>query len=81
MRYEHGFGVTIPWVDTKEDGSTVWQHSLVHTNSAVNHRRVKRILRRWVKNTMGRMLNNYELRLLMRKVQVHKQPMFYMRQK
>jgi RNase P protein component len=79
MRYEHGFAVTIPYLTPNEDGTNRMERALLHTNDAVDRRRIKRILRRWVRDTLGRTLYTHEMRLLMRNVRKHTQPMQYMR--
>ena len=81
MKYEHGFAVTIPWVDTNEDGSSKWNNSIVYTNTPVDRRRVKRVIRQWVKHTMDRTISTYELNLLMKRVIKHTQEMHYVRQR
>ena len=72
MRYEHGFVVQIPHI---ADGTR--QIALVSSNSNVDHRRVKRVLRQWVKHWLGRHLHSIELAALMKSVKKHKEPMQY----
>lgn len=80
MRYEHGFAITIPYVDTIDDaGGTSWNRALLHTNDAVDRRRIKRVLRQWVRHQLGRTLHTAELNLLMRKVIKHNEPRSYVR--
>lgn len=79
MRYPHGFAITIPYVDTNEDGSTSWNRALLHTNDPLDRRRVKRVLRQWVWSQLGRQLHTAEMRLLMKKVIKHNEPRSYVR--
>ena len=77
MKYPHGFVVTIPYID--EDGG--WNRALITTNDPIDHRRIKRGIRKWVKQNLGRHIGPIELRLLVKKVQKHKQPMMYIPQR
>ncbi|QIG73132.1 hypothetical protein EVC00_026 [Rhizobium phage RHph_N37] len=74
MRYPHGFAVTITYATP--DG---YERALVHTNDALDHRRIKRVIRQWVRKYLGRTLYTHELRLLMKTVIKHNQPTQYMR--
>lgn len=80
MRYVHGFAVTVPFLDTNEDGSTSWNRALIHTNDNVDRRRIKRIIRKWARSHLGRTLYTHELLLIVKQVIRHDQPRFYVRQ-
>lgn len=79
MIYPHGFRVVIPHIATLEDGSSQYQYSNLHTNDPVDHRRIKRILRQWVKQNLDRTLDPITARLLYKSVTKHTQPMQYIR--
>lgn len=77
MKYPHGFVVTIPYIDS--DGS--WTRTLISTNDPIDHRHIKRGIRKWIKQNIGRSVADIELRLLLKKVQKHKQAMMYVPQR
>lgn len=74
MRYPHGFAVTVTY--ETPDG---YERALIHTNDAVDRRRVKRVIRQWVRKYLGRTLYTHELILLMKTVIKHNQPTQYLR--
>jgi len=77
MRYEHGFVVQVPFLDTNADGSVSRNYALVSSNDNVDRRRVRRILRQWVKSYLFRQLSTREQRSLMTIVKKHTEPMMY----
>ena len=77
MKYPYGFVLTIPYQEV--DGS--WNRTLISTNDSIDHRRIKRGIRKWIKQNLGRSIGPYELRKVCRKVIKHKQPMMYIAQK
>lgn len=79
MKYAYGFGLQVPFVNTKEDGSTEHCYALLSTNDPVDGRKIKQLLRKWVKKSLGRSLHPSEQRLLLKRVVKHNQPVVYMR--
>ena len=74
MKYKNGFGVSIPYYD--ENG--VLCRNMLSTNDSIDHRRVKRGLRKWVLQNTQRKLDSFAIRALMKSVRRHSQPMQYM---
>lgn len=72
--YPFGFALVVPHID--HDGG--WNRTLLTTNDPIDRRRIKRGLRIWVKQNLGRHIGPVELRLLLKNVQKHKQPMMYL---
>lgn len=68
MRYNNGAFVSIPFINTRADGETerCWAH--LDFNGAVDKRRVKRQIKKWVRDSLGRKLGREELAQLMRRV-------------
>lgn len=68
MRYTNGAFVSIPFVNTKEDGTTerCWAH--MDFSGDVDRRRIKRQIKKWVRTNLGRKLGREEQTLLMRRV-------------
>lgn len=68
MRYTDGCYVSIPFINTKEDGDTerCWAHLQFRGN--VDRRRVKRQIRKWVSANLQRHIHPEELRMLVRRV-------------
>lgn len=79
MRLEYGFGLSFPYYTTNEDGTVELNRAMMHSNDPVDTRRIKRILRKWVKVNLGRTLHTKELLVLMRLVIRHKTPRIYVR--
>lgn len=79
MRYPYGFVVTIPFSELQDDGSTAWKRALLSSNDDLDRRRIKRVIRRWVKVTLGRNLYTHELLSIMKQVIKHDMHRMYIR--
>lgn len=77
MKFKNGFALVIPHIES--DGG--WARTMITTNDPIDHRRVKRGIRTWVKQNLGRRIGPVELRLLYKKVSRHTQPMLYIPQR
>jgi hypothetical protein len=77
MMYPHGFVLQMPYIDTLEDGSTTQNYAVISTNTPVNHRRVKRVIRQAVKLHLGRNVHPVDLHALLKCVRKHSEPMQY----
>lgn len=68
MRYNNGAFLSIPFINTVEDGSTerCWAH--MDFTGSVDHRRIKRQIRKWVKSNLGRHLGREEQAMLMKRI-------------
>lgn len=77
--YPHGFAVTIPYLEENGDGTNSMKRVLLSTNSPCDRRRVKRTIRTWVRNELGRSISTYELRLIGKMIIKHKEPRYYVR--
>lgn len=73
MRYKHGFSIRLPYLETQEDGTVQRAHAFISTKDACDHRQVKTIVRKWVKQQLGRHLHPTEQRgLIKHNLVVHK---------
>lgn len=73
MRFEHGFSIRLPYLSTQEDGTVQRAHAFISTMDACDHRQVKTIIRKWVKQNLGRNLHPEEQRgLIKHNLVVHK---------
>lgn len=75
MKFKHGFMLVIPFIDS--DGG--WTKTMISTNDPIDHRRVKRGIRTWIKQNVGRHVADVELRLLYKAVTRHKAPTQYIK--
>ena len=68
MKYLNGAFLSIPFINTNEDGSTerCWAH--MDFNGAVDKRRIKRQIKKWVRLQLGRKLGREELAMLLRRI-------------
>ena len=58
--------VMIPFLTTNEDGSEDRNWARLRFYGAVNRRRIKREVRKWIKRTLGRSVHPYELRRILK---------------
>ena len=60
--------LSIPFINTVEDGSTerCWAH--MDFTGAVDHRRIKRQIRKWVLTNLGRSIGHEEHAMLMKRI-------------
>lgn len=56
--------INVPWINTKEDGTTERCWSSLSFAGAVDRRRIRREVRKWVKRALGRTLYTEELHML-----------------
>lgn len=68
MRYLHGAFLSIPFVNTLEDGSTerCWAH--MDFTGVVDRRRIKRQIRKWVLTNLGRHIGHEEHAMLLKRI-------------
>lgn len=70
MKYSHGCLIRIPFIDTVIDAETGKEATtrnwatLNLRGKDIDRRRIKRTVRQWVWNSLGRRLHDYELRKL-----------------
>lgn len=63
-----GATVLVPYITTQEDESTDRNWARLNFVGPVNRRRVKREIRKWVKRTLERSIDQHTLRLLCKQV-------------
>ena len=73
MKFPYGFGLSLPYQD--EEG--VWHRTMISTNDPIDHRRVKRGIRTWIKQNLGRSIADKELRVVYKAVMRHTEPKVY----
>lgn len=78
MKYPHGFGLIIPYLDSTTEPPSA-SKSLLSTNDSIDHRRVKRGLRKWIWQELGHKVHTSTLRLYLKRIMIHDTPKQYMR--
>lgn len=61
--------VSFPYLGMNENGETyrAWAHMTFQAEGTVDKRLVKRAIRRWIKENLGRVVHSFELRQIMRR--------------
>lgn len=65
--------VSIPYLDTDEDGSTVRKWDTLKFGQVMDHRSVKRYVRKWGHVYLGRQIHSQELRALVKRNRITEQ--------